>query len=155
MSRLLFFSISFLLLSCGSTTTPTPTVSDSTTDTATNTTDVTATEKSKNDRTTLKGFWASLQSAILKHDIAAIKTHYTTDARPYKFQADYYQEKIATLKATDWQKSEEVYGDTQVYELRLVFPEEGLDKRDYPVTTIYIQKNKDGAFEIFSVIEAG
>lgn len=154
MYKFLFLFIAFAVLSCSSTSTPPTVANDTVSDTTSSTPEVSSSEEIT-DKSTLEGFWRSLKTAILNHDIAAIKTHYTAEARVYKFQAPYYQEKIAAMETSDWEKSQEIHGDTPVYELRLVFPEEGLSELDYPATTIYIQQNSNNIFEIFSVIEAG
>ncbi len=107
------------------------------------------------NRTTIEGFWSNFQKAVLSKDIPTIESFYATGSRAYKFQQDYYQEKIATTSANAFQKSPNTYKDQPVYEVQFILSEEGISEDEAPTTTISIQKNEAGIFEIFNVLEAG
>ena len=108
--------------------------------------------------TTLDSFWSVFQKAVADRDIETIESLFFPDARTYKFGDKEYQEKIAKGKVSDLVDRGEMHKGKKVYEFMMILSSgegEEVEEGDESATTIYFQKNDEGEFRIFSVIEAG
>ncbi|MGK0389711.1 MAG: hypothetical protein ACI94Y_002456 [Maribacter sp.] len=113
---------------------------------------VTEIETTKIKLTTLEVFWLVFQKAVAHRDIKTIETLFFPDARVYKFGYKEYQEKIAKGKVSDIIDRGETHKGKKVYEFMIILSSE---EEEESTTTIFFQKNDEGEFRIFSVIEAG
>ena len=109
------------------------------------------------DRTTIESFWNIFKKAVAEKDIQTIESLYAPETNKNKFGSEEYQGKIAASKAGDIIETARLYNDSKVYEFQMIFPpdEDAEDFIEASQTTIFFAKNKEGDFEIFSVIEAG
>ncbi len=105
------------------------------------------------NRTTLEGFWAIFQKAVVDRDIETLESLYSAEAVTYKFGDENYQEQIKNGTASNIEDSGEEKDGKKVYSFTMTIPLEG--EGEQSETTIYIIKNTEGNFEIFNVLEAG
>jgi hypothetical protein len=116
-------------------------------------------EKVPVDRTEMLSFWREFKQLVSFKDEAELKTMFSSDYDGIisgLYKSDEYRKYIAASSHTDVKETKELHNGNVVYEIMFVFPPEFPEEgQEESATTIYMQKNKDGNFEIFSVIEAG
>jgi len=110
------------------------------------------------NRTTLEGFYNILKTAIITRDLETLETLFAPETSSYKFDDPEEQSLVKATQFSDVKLSASKNGEKELYELFLVFPiskeeiEEGLEAS---ATSIYMQKNDKGEYEIFIISFAG
>ena len=116
-------------------------------------------EKVPVDRTNIEGFWREFKQLIKFKDEEGLKPLFSADhegIRSGLYKIEEYAVKIAASTHEDVKKSSQEYKGTEVYEFMMVFPPESPEEgQEESATTIFLNKNDKGEFQIFSVIEAG
>lgn len=116
-------------------------------------------EKVAVDRTKMETFWREFKQLISFKDEAELTTMFSVDYNGILsglYKNDEYRKYIAASSHTDVKETKELHNGNVVYEIMFVFPPEFPEEgQEESATTIYMQKNAAGNFEIFSVIEAG
>ena len=116
-------------------------------------------EKVPVDRTEMLSFWREFKQLVSFKDSTELRTMFSEDYDGIMsglYKLDYYQKHIAASSHEDVKETKEIHKGNVVYEIMFTFPPEFPEEgQEESATTIYMQKNKAGNFEIFSVIEAG
>ncbi|CAA6818438.1 MAG: Unknown protein [uncultured Aureispira sp.] len=109
----------------------------------------------QNDRTTLEGFWALVQTAVANNDKEALKQLGKSGAGAASLVMDDYAPLVASIKATDFKESSRQENGQKMYEYMMTMNYEDVPEDEQPTTTLFIWKNEAGNFEIFDLFEAG